>query len=70
MNINKALDKAYETKSLKEILKAPVDALQGVSEKDAELLYSAFKIKTVEDLANNKFFKWARAIQLLAETEE
>ena len=31
MNINKALVKAYETKSFKELVDAPVDALQGVS---------------------------------------
>lgn len=35
MNLNKALDKEYETKSLKEIADAPVAALEGVSEKDA-----------------------------------
>ena len=31
MNINKAVDKAYEKKTFKEIADAPVDALQGVS---------------------------------------
>lgn len=38
MNLNKALDKAYEGKSLKELADAPVDALAGVSENDAKLL--------------------------------
>ena len=70
MNINKAVDKAYEKKSFKEIVDAPVDALQGVSEKDAELLKQAFNIKTVRDLANLKYSKWARAIVTLADTEE
>ncbi len=37
MNINKAVDKAFESKSLKEIADAPVDALEGVSGGDAEL---------------------------------
>ena len=38
MNINKAVDKAFESKSLKEIADAPLDALEGVSAGDAELL--------------------------------
>ena len=33
--LDKALDKAYESKSLAEILDAPVSALAGVSEGDA-----------------------------------
>jgi hypothetical protein len=70
MNINKAVDKAYESKSLKEIADAPVDALQGVSAKDAALLREAFNIKTVRDLAELKYSKWARAIVFLADTEE
>lgn len=70
MNINKAVDKAYESKSLKEIADAPVDALQGVSAKDAALLKEAFNIKTVRDLAELKYSKWARAIVFLADTEE
>jgi hypothetical protein len=70
MNINKAVDKAYETKSLKEIADAPVDALEGVSAGDAELLGKAFGIKTIRDLGTNKFFLRAQAITLLASTEE
>ncbi len=37
MNINKALDKAWEGKPFKELAEAPVSALAGVTEKDAEL---------------------------------
>jgi hypothetical protein len=70
MNINKAVVKAYETKSLKEIADAPVDALQGVSAGDAEHLKAAFNVKTVRDLAKLKYVKWAQAIVDLAETEE
>ena len=69
MNINKCLDKAYEKMTLKEIAKAPVDALQGVSAGDAELLKKAFNVKTVSDLANLKYVKWAQAICVLAEGE-
>ncbi len=70
MNINFALDKAYETKPLQELVNAPVAALQGVSEGDAELLKKAFNVKTIKDLANLKYIKWAQAIVTLAETEE
>ena len=70
MNINKALVKAYEGKSLQELLNAPVDALQGVSASDAQKLNEAFGIKTIADMANNKYFKWARAIAILADVEE
>ncbi|HQV41807.1 MAG: hypothetical protein IT466_04765 [Moraxellaceae bacterium] len=70
MNLNKALDKAYESKSLKELADAPVDALAGVSENDAKLLKEAFNVKTVRDLANLKYVKWAQAIVTLADTEQ
>ena len=70
MNINKALDKAFETKSLKELANSPVDAIQGVSAGDAELLAKAFNIKTIGDLGTNKYFLWAQAIVALAEREE
>ncbi len=70
MNINKAVDKAYESKSLKEIASAPVDALEGVSAGDAELLAKAFNIKTIQDLGTNKYFLWAQAIVALADREE
>ncbi|MEO0796938.1 MAG: hypothetical protein AAFX93_17400 [Verrucomicrobiota bacterium] len=69
MNIDNAVDKAFEGKTLKEISAAPVDAIQGVSEGDAELLAKAFNIKTVSDLGTNKFFVWAQAITVLAEKE-
>ena len=70
MNINNCVDKAYETKTLKEIASAPVDAIQGISERQAKLLHEAFKIKTVADLAKLKYVKWAQAICTLAEGEE
>jgi len=70
LNINKAVDKAYESKTLKEIADAPVDALEGVSVGDAELLTKAFNIKTVRDLGTNKFFLMAQAIATLASKEE
>ena len=67
VNLDTVLDKAYENTSLAEVLSAPVSALAGVSDGDAELLKSAFNIKTVGDLGKNKYF---RAAQLLAELAE
>lgn len=70
MNLNGALTKAFENKSMKELVDAPVHALQGVSEADAEKLKAAFGVETVSDLGTLKFARWARAIVELAETEE
>jgi hypothetical protein len=61
-DLSKYLDKDYESKSLKEILDAPVNALAGVTEDDAELLKRAFRIKTVGDLGRNKYFLAAQAM--------
>jgi len=73
MNINKCLIKAYEKTPLKELVDAPVSALQGISEHGAKLLNEALpnvSIKTIGDLANLKFVKWAQGICSLAEGEE
>jgi len=60
------LDKAYETKTAKELIDAPVDALAGVSKGDADLLQKAFGIKTIGDLASNKYFVAAQQIAAIA----
>jgi hypothetical protein len=70
MNINKYLDKAYEKKSLRELVDAPVEAIAGITEKDGKLLREAFKVKTIGDLAKLKYVKWAQAICELAKGEE
>ena len=70
MNINKALDKDFEGKPLKEILKAPVSALEGVSDADGKKLQEAFGIKSIGELADCKYFHWAVAIKTLADREE
>jgi hypothetical protein len=70
MNIGKALMKEYESKSFKEIAGAPVTAIAGITEGDAEHLKAAFGVKTVNDLASLKYVKWAQAIVSLAEVEE
>jgi hypothetical protein len=66
VGLDKALDKAYESKSLSELLDAPVAALAGVSEGDAEHLSAAFGIRTVQDLGTNKYFALAQALVTLS----
>ncbi len=66
-DITDKVDKAYEGKSVAELASAPVAALQGVSDGDADHLKAAFGITTVKDLGTNKYFLWAQAIAKLAE---
>ena len=66
VELDKALDKAYEGKSLAEVLDAPVSALSGVSDADAEHLAAAFNIKTVRDLGSNKYFSVAGVLVALS----
>ncbi|EID53632.1 hypothetical protein [Saccharomonospora xinjiangensis] len=61
-DLDKQLDKAYENLTVAEVLDAPVAALAGVSEGDAEKLAAAFGIKTVRDLGTNNFFRLAAAL--------
>ena len=68
MNLDALLDKEYESKTLAEIRKAPVSALAGISDGDAQHLKDAFNIKTVQDLGKNKFFRAALLITQLSET--
>jgi hypothetical protein len=65
-SFEKLLDKAYEKKTAKELVDAPVAALAGVSEGDAVLLHKAFGIKTIGDLATNKYFVAAHQIAEIA----
>jgi hypothetical protein len=62
VDMTKSLDRAYEGKSLKEILDASPAVLAGVTDKDAKLLDEAFNIKTVRQLGGNKFFTVAAAL--------
>jgi hypothetical protein len=66
-NLDKLLDKEFESKSLTDILAAPISALQGVTDKDADALQQALGIKSVRDLGSNKFFRAAQALAALGE---
>jgi hypothetical protein len=65
IDLSKGLDKAYEDKSLTEILDASPAALAGVTDADAQLLDQAFGIKTVRDLGANKYFAFAGVLVAL-----
>lgn len=64
--IAKFFDKAYETKNVWELAKAPMSAISGVTESDAKDLKKAFGIETVEDLANNRYVNLAQGINFLS----
>jgi hypothetical protein len=68
--IVKFFDKKYEEKSIEELVKAPVSAISGVSESDAEDLEKAFRIKTVKDFATNRYVKLAQGINYFSESSE
>lgn len=67
VDLDKLLDKSYESTELAKLLDAPVSALAGVSDGDAEHLKAAFNIKTIGDLGKNKYFKAAAALIALTE---
>jgi hypothetical protein len=61
-DLSKYVEKKYENASLEDILAAPVSALAGVTDDDAEALRRAFRIRTVADLGKNKHFAAAQAL--------
>jgi hypothetical protein len=67
-NVNRAVDKAWERKSLREIAAAPPSALQGLTPADDETL-RALGVKSVGDLGKWKYALWAEGIAALAQVE-
>lgn len=65
-DLSKFVDKKYAHLPPSEILKLPVDAIRGISKRDAELLREALGVKTVGDLTVNKYVVVAQAITALA----
>jgi hypothetical protein len=68
--IVKFFDKKYEKMNIIELVEAPVEAISGVSKGDAEKLQKAFNIKTVGDLASNKYIKYAQIVTNYADVSE
>lgn len=69
MNIDNCIVSAAETKSFTEMVASPLHILEGLTTKTEEL-FATFGIKTVGDLAEWKYCRWAEAIVALAKYEE
>ena len=65
--IEHLVDKAYEGTPRDEVLHLPVSALQGLSERQAELLAEAFGIHTIGQLGSNLLFQRAHALVVCCE---
>ncbi|MFG1885839.1 hypothetical protein [Micromonospora sp. NPDC049102] len=65
-DLTKLVDKAYQDKTLAELVDAPVSALAGVSDGGAKLLREALGIVTIGDLGRNPYFRTANALVDLA----
>ncbi|HET6480354.1 MAG TPA: hypothetical protein VFG35_10000 [Actinoplanes sp.] len=68
VNLDALLDEPFRNTPLTELVNAPVAALSGVSDEEAEGLRLVFGITTIGDLAANDFVRAAVAIALLAES--
>ena len=67
-DITKFFDKAFETKEFSELADAPVEAIAGVGKADADVLAKALNIKTIRDLAENKYVLIAQAVVSLSKS--
>lgn len=66
VNLDAVLDPEYQSSSVTDLVNAPVSALSGVDEAQAEGLRQAFGIQTIGDLADNTFVRAAVAIREMA----
>ena len=69
MNIDTIVDKDHLGKTFRDLAELPVSALRGLSAADARALEKAFGVRTVRELAELRFVKWATAITTLAAEE-
>ena len=66
VNLDQLLDEEFRDSTLADLVAAPVAALAGISEAEAEGLRAAFGIATIGDLADNPFVRAAVTIAALA----
>jgi hypothetical protein len=66
VNLDAVLDPEFRSSQLLDLVGAPVSALSGISEEEAEGLRLAFGIETIGDLADNAFVRAAVAIREMA----
>ena len=69
-SLKEILNKEWEDKPIKEIIKQTPEALQGINWERAEQLKAALGVKTIKDLATNKFILWAQALNAIAPHEK
>jgi len=70
VNLDAVLDPEYQSSSLTDLVSAPVSALSGIDEAEAEGLRQAFGIQTIGDLADNTFVRAAIAIREMAKVAQ
>lgn len=63
------LDDKWQKKRLRELAKAAPSIFVGLSEKEGKLLAEALQVKTIEDLATDRFVLLAQVIAHLARCE-
>ena len=68
-NIGEIANKAYAEKSCADIAKAPLTALNGMTQETADKLSSALGIDTVQKMADLKYYNWALEIKTRAEKQ-
>ena len=69
-DITRFFDKAYEQQDFNQLVDAPVEAISGLSQADAEALKKALGIRTIRDLAENKFVLVAQAVLALSSSSK
>ena len=61
--INKEwLDKEYENVEINKLLKAPISALQGISESDKDKMKETFGIDNIKEMAQLKYYQRAKEL--------
>lgn len=63
-DLDKLLDKAFESSTLEEVLSAPPSALAGLTERHDEAL-KVLGISSIADMGTNKYFLAAQAMAAL-----
>lgn len=68
MNVDEAVDKSSEAKTFTEMVESPISILQGLTT-EADELFASMGVKTVGELAEWKYAKWAEAFLELSNYE-
>jgi len=69
MNIDNIVNEQFRGKSFRELADAPLSALRGIGEQQANALADTLGVKTIGDLASLQAVSFAVAIKALAGSE-